>query len=135
MGDAATAAPRVSWTAPPFGSVDTDGDGDLSILELRTLVETQSPTTFDGVEVAPSSQRTGGNGVWMPAGQRRLWEVLVAMCDEVRAAGGTPPDAIAVAAAVASSSFQSPGTQALLVALRPEWDKQGWKWPFPEATK
>lgn len=121
---------RVAWSSRPFMAADGDGDGDLSTAELVALVELQSATGFDGTSTMASNQRTVGSGVVMGPRQRRLWELLAAMADELRAAGGTPPSPEAIAAAVQSEALDSAETAAVLATLRTEWTRLGWKWPL-----
>lgn len=123
---------RVAWSAPPFATVDVDRDGDLSVAELQRLIESQNPNRFDA-PAAPVDAGPGGNtrGA-IDAGQRDVWEILVAMADELRKRGGpdVPPDL--VAAAVGTGRMDSPETLRVLAILRPAWRANGWPWPFPE---
>jgi hypothetical protein len=51
------------------------------------------------------------------------------MGDALRAVGRPAPSTGAVEAAILSGRFDSPETTAVLAALRPEWEAQGWRWP------
>lgn len=120
---------RRLWNGPPFATADADGDGDLSALELATLVRTQSSTSFDA-PVAAAPIRRGGAGVTLPPdGQRDVWELLVWMGDALRSAGQPGPDPGSVASAVHTGRLESPETLAVLGAMRPAWTARGWTWP------
>lgn len=122
---------RHTWAAPPFGSVDTDGDGDLSVPEFDLLARTQSAVSFDDERSARTEEWIADGGGTLTADQVVLWEVLLTLVDEVERAGGERPDPDSIAAAVASGTWDSPASRALLTTLRPSWEAHGWRWPLP----
>ena len=122
----------VLWSGPPFANVDADGDGDLGVEELATLFATASPTRFDNAGGGPDRRVGGANKRQLALEQRHVWETLVWMGDTLRAAERAGPDPVAVDAAVASGSLDSPEARAVLAAMRPDWSAQGWAWPFAE---
>lgn len=123
---------RVAWAAPDFDVVDRDQDGGLDHSELRQLVSSQSPTTFDGALVElPSTPGMPAEGA-LSTRQRHTWEVIVAIVDEVRRVNGPASSPTDVLAAVNSGALDSPESLRVLAPLRDTFAEHRWHWPFPE---
>lgn len=123
---------RVAWAAPAFQSVDLDQNGGLDMGEMRRLVESQSPTTFDGTVVEPPAPPGRGSDQAMNIQQRHVWEFVVAVADESRRVYGPVTSPTALRAAVTSGTLHSPESKLVLDPLRVTFDQQRWTWPRPQ---
>lgn len=118
----------VLWNGPSFRVADVDGNGELSTRELAILLDSQSPTTFDGTVVEPV-KASSGQPPLLSREQREVWEILVALSDEHRRVGGEPIPADVFSAAVRSGSLSSPESALVLGPVRETFKQQGWDWP------
>jgi hypothetical protein len=120
---------KTVWNGPPFASADRDLDGDLSPAELATLVQSQSPSSFDGPHLENPVKAEEGGMTAPPRAQQDVAEVLAWMCGALDSVGVATPAAAALDLAIQSARLDSVETQAILEEIRPRWLAQGWSWP------
>ena len=120
---------RVAFSAQPFGQVDTDGDGGLSVTELSDLFYGQDPFQFFAAQPSVRSSRPE------PGPDRRVrttmaWRTLESLRQELAAAapGVVLPDDTRIADA-ATAGLASASGVAMLTELRAGYAAVGL--PFP----
>lgn len=126
----------VTWSGPPFASVDANRNGDLETRELVTLFLTQSPTRFDdagGAASALSGGDAASRGAHVPAftaEKRATWETLYWVRDSLPNGSAIATDDV-IDAAVASGSLTSEASLLALGPMQAAWEAAGWVWPIP----
>lgn len=121
---------RVASAGTTFELADLDHDGVIQPHELRQLVESQSPTSFDGTGVKAPAPPGVPVDSSMNVQQRHVWEVLTALADESRRVNGPAISPADFKAAVASGALESPESRVVLEPIRASFDAQGWSWPL-----